>query len=253
MSDALETSTKPAKPRVRSAARTIDILQAVARGEATGISAREISEQLGLPRQVVYHLVHTLVGCDMLRKVGGNNYVLGLGMATLAHSFRRQMSTSDSLGGYAERASRSTGETAYVVGWVDDEIVVLETARGSAAIQAAEVSQGTAGEAHARASGKLLLAMSTDADVARYLAANPLNRRTPNTIAKPDAFTAELERIRGIWVSHEREEYSPGLSCMAVPIGRVPSRLALGISAPSERFEEHLAANLELLRTIANG
>jgi IclR family transcriptional regulator, acetate operon repressor len=251
MSDIRETSAKADKPRVQSAARVVEILQLVAQSDSDGISARDISTRLKLPRQVVYHLAHTLVATDMLRKSGGNNYVLGLGVGALAQSFRRQMAAPASVGTYAERASAMTGETAYVVGWTDDDIVVLVSARGSAAIQAAEVPRGTAGDAHARASGKLLLAMAPNHEVERYLAGHAFTARTPNTIVTRAAFDAELDRIRNNWISTEIQEYALGLSCMAVPIGKVPSQMVLGISAPSERFLERRDDYIEILKEIA--
>lgn len=240
------------KPRIQTAVRTIDLLQAVARASSNGISAKELSDQLGLPRQVVYHLIHTLVSTNMLRQVGGKRYVLGLSVANIAHGYKRQSSAPDYLTRYAERAAAQTGETAYVVGWIETEIVVLATARGNSAIHAAEPSPGTAGDAHARASGKLLLAMSTDDEALAYLARSPLTARTDKTLTNSVAVANELERIRRNWVAIEREEYAAGLACMAVPIGRPPTRLALGISAPVERFERNLESYTLKLQETAS-
>jgi DNA-binding IclR family transcriptional regulator len=165
--------------------------------------------------------------------------------------FRRQITSSDMANEYAARAAAATGETAYVVGWIDDEIIVLGTARGSGAIQAAEIPQGTAGDAHARASGKLLLAMAS-ADVrSHYLKNHPLTRRTANTLTQGRKLEAELRSISQTWVSREREEYELGLSCLAVPLGNAPSMLVLGISAPVARMEANSERYIQQLRTIA--
>jgi DNA-binding IclR family transcriptional regulator len=242
-----------AKPRIQSAVRTVEVLQAVARASSSGISARDLSVELKLPRQVIYHLIHTLLSVNMLRQVGGKNYVLGLSTANLARGYRRQTSAPDYLARYAERAAVETGETAYVVGWVDNEIVVLATAKSQSVIHAGEPSPGTAGNAHARASGKLLLAMSTDEEVKAYLARTPLTPRTENTLTDSEAIAKELARIRKNWIAVEREEYALGLACMAVPIGRPPALLALGISAPADRFERNLEVYAEKLQTVAQG
>jgi IclR family transcriptional regulator, acetate operon repressor len=240
-----------AKPRIQSAVRTVDVLQAVARASSSGVSARELSVELQLPRQVVYHLIHTLLSVNMLRQVGGKNYVLGLGTANLAHGYRRQTSAPDYLASYAQRAAEETGETAYVVGWVDNEIAVLATARSQSVIHAAEPLAGTTGSAHARASGKLLLAMSTDDETQAYLARTPLTARTENTLTDSAAIANELSHIRQTWIAVEREEYAIGLACMAVPIGRPPARLVLGISAPADRFAHNIDAYAEKLQKIA--
>jgi IclR family transcriptional regulator, acetate operon repressor len=240
------------KPRVQSAARAIDVLQVVARADSGGISARDLSIELDLPRQVIYHLIHTLISINMLRRAGGSTFVLGLGVANLGQGYRRQTGAPDYLTRYAEQAAAQTGETAYVVGWVDTEIVVFASARGASAIHAAELSPGTAGDAHARASGKLLLAMSTDDEVDKYLTHRPLTARTENTLTDRAAIAGELARIRQRWVATEREEYAVGLACLAVPIGTPPGRLALGISAPADRLNLNIESYTAILRKIGS-
>ncbi|QEU01784.1 IclR family transcriptional regulator [Pseudomonas oryzihabitans] len=240
------------KYRVQSAARTMDVLIAVAGADNAGISSVAISDQIGLPRQVVYHLVHTLVEMGGLRKVGRGMYILGPKIASIAQGFGRQVVGSDMLLSFAEQAASATGETAYVVGWIDDEIVVLATARGAGMLQAVEIPKGTAGDAHARASGKLLLAMTSDSDIDRYLDQHPLTKRTPNTKTSRTELARELANVRAHWVSREREEYELGLSCVAIPLGKVPSTLVLGISAPTQRLEQRFDEQLSSLRVVAD-
>jgi DNA-binding IclR family transcriptional regulator len=249
----LPSPQETAKPRVQTAARTVAILQAVSRAGAEGISAKELSERLELPRQVVYHLVHTLVQVRMLRRARGTNLVLGIGVAALAHGFHQQMSSSGFLTRCAQAAADATGETAYVSGWLDGEIVVLATARGSAPIQAAEVPRGTTGFAHARASGKLLLAMCTKDELDAYLRTHELAARTPSTLVRRNALRAELDAIRECGVSYDREEFAAGLTCMAVPLGPEPTQLVLGVSAPTQRFRENHDRYLAALQHVAQG
>lgn len=245
-----EPPAEKRKARVQSAERAVELLQAVARADSGGLSAKELSVQLGLPRQIVYHLIHTLLAISMLRRAEGKNYVLGWGVANLVQGYRRQTGAPDYLTRYAEQAAARTGETAYVVGLIDGEIVVLATARSTSSIHAAEPAPGTAGDAHARASGKLLLAMIPVEESRAYLARRPLTARTDRTLTDLTKIEAELARIRKEWVAIEREEYSPGLACLAVPIGPPPGMLALGISAPIERFKRNFKTYIPALREI---
>jgi IclR family acetate operon transcriptional repressor len=241
------------KPRIQSAARAIEILQAVAASGPAGISAKQLAEDLGLPRQVVYNLIHTLTAMQMVRKLSSSRYMLGLGIAGLAQGFRRQLSGSDVLAQLAERAAMQTGETSYVVGWIDEEIVVLASAHGSQAVHAAEVPVGSTGDAHARASGKLLLAMRSSEEVSRYLIRHPMSARTPHTLVDPPSLIRALQEIRKDWVSDDAEEYAIGLQCLAVPIGRPPTEWVLGLSAPSARLLQNREAYIATLRDIAAG
>ena len=248
-----ESAKSEDKPRVQTAARTFKVLTEVALAAPEGISAKAISANLGLPRQVVYHLIHTLVSIGALRKSGPSNYVLGLGVGPIAEGFRMQLASGDTLTRYASMAASGTGETAYVVGWVGNSIAVLASARGRSAIAAAEIPQGVTGDAHARASGKLLLSHASPSVVEDYLARHPMSPRTAHTITNREAFATALAQIREENVAYDLEEYTLGLSCMAIPLGsKQMVRLALGISAPTQRFHENIDRYREVLVNIAS-
>lgn len=241
---------KDHKPRVQTAVRTVSIILAVARS-ANGLKAKEISEQLGLPRQVTYHLLHTLMSTGIVRKNSQNRYVLGLAAAPIAEGFRHQLASPEHLAPRVRAVVAATGETAYASGWVDGHIVVLATARGQSPVQAAEVPHGYKGHAHARATGKLLLALADDATREAYLANNPLVGLTKNTITTRDALVKEMNAIAERGYAVDNEEFSPGLCCLAVPVEGLGGQFALGISVPSERFRAGVDNYLEALKQVA--
>lgn len=249
-SPALVDSVGP-KPRIQSAVRTISILLAVA-DSATGLRAKEIMEKVGLSRQVTYHLIHTLHGTGIIRKNDNNRYVLGLAAVSIAEGFGRQLAPPEHLARRVRSIVATTGETAYASGWVDGEIVALATARGETPVGAAQVPQGYSGNAHARAAGKLLLALVDPAQRDRYLAQHPLERRTSRTITDLGGLMKELEEIRARGYAIDNEEFHEGLRCLAVPVEGLGGRFALGISVPKGRFkknfERYLAALLDAAR-----
>lgn len=253
--DALTTAIEPGalpvdKPRVQSASRALGILRVVARSE-NGLRAKEIKEELNLPKQVTYHLIHTLVSIGMLRKSDSTRYVLGLGIAPLAEGFRRHLAPPEYLAPLVRALASRTGETAYAVGWVDGDIVVLASTRGKAAVHAAEVPHGYGGDAHARASGKLLLALSPPHLRDAYISHLSWARRTPRTITDRGAFMREIERVQTQGYAVDEEEFMAGLSCLAVPVEPREAAYALCISAPTERFRTDFDKNLTILREIA--
>jgi len=69
------------------------------------------------------------------------------------------------------RLAERTGETAYVSGWMHDDVIVLSTVEGSQAVRVAGLHRGSQGGAHARASGKLLLSYASPEVVENYLKA----------------------------------------------------------------------------------
>lgn len=243
-------SDDPAKPRVQSAVRTAQILTFVA-DSGSGVKAREVSDQLGIPRQATYHLVHTLLSIGMLRKNDQNRYVLGLAAAPIAAGVQRQLAPQEHVRSLVRATVAETREPAYAVGWVEDEIVILSSAKGDSLVQAAEESVGRSHDAHARASGKLLLALADPERRARYINRHALTARTPQTITSPAALQEALNTIQAHGYAVEREEYAAGLCCLAVPIAAAQNRIALAISVPKERFDERFGDYLATMRKIA--
>ena len=238
------------KPRVQSAARAIGILLAIAQSR-DGLQVKEISAALRLPRQVAYHLLHTLSATGVIRKRDQNRYVLGLAAAVVADGFRRQLGPPEQIVQKVRAVAASCGETAYASGWVDGQIVVMATARGHSAVHAAEVPHGYSEDAHARASGKLLLALADPQTSETYLSTHRLTARTPNTISSKKRLLAELEQIRNRGFAVDKEEFTKGLCCLAVPFEIAGGQIVLGISVPTERFHANFDRYLAALRAEA--
>lgn len=238
------------KPRIQTAERTISVLLMVAASEH-GLKAKEISERLGYHRQVTYHLLHTMMHTGILRKNDRNHYILGLAASSIAEGFRRQLAPPEHLMPRVRAAVAETRETAYAGGWIDGQITVLATAPGQSPVQAAEVPHGYSSHGHARASGKLLLALSPQATRDHYLAANPLVQLTANTITSREALFKDLEVIAERGYAVDNEEFAEGLCCLAVPVEGLGSQFVLGISVPTERFHQRFDNYLSSLRKAA--
>jgi len=238
-----------ARPRVQSAARAVAIVLAVARSD-NGLSTREISETVGISRQATYHLLHTLVGTGVLTRDDRNRYLLGLRAGTIAEGFARQLAPSEHLAPIVRLLAQETGETAYAAGWWSGEIATLSLARGTNAVQAAEVPQGYVGNAHARAAGKLLLAFAKPSLRDDYLAARPLTRLTPKTITRRRDLDRQLEEIRTRRYAVDDEEFAEGLACIAVPFDEGYSPFVLALSAPRDRCIARLDDYLATMRRV---
>jgi IclR family acetate operon transcriptional repressor len=244
-----DTADSAVRPRVQSAARATHILLAIAQSDS-GLTTREIAERVEIGRQATYHLLHTLVATGMLTRSGGHRYVLGLRVATLASGFSRQLAPSEHLGPLVRLLAQRTGETTNAVGWWQGEIVTLAVARGTSAIQTAEVPQGYLGNAHARASGKLLLAFATP-DVRRdYLDSHPLKALGPNTIADREALERELEQIGARGYADDDEEFAAGLACYAVPLDGGRSPFVVAVSGPRERVLNERERYLKIMHDV---
>jgi IclR family transcriptional regulator, acetate operon repressor len=251
MTTPAQEDLKQSAPRVQSAARTVSILLEVARSE-NGLTTKEISERVGIGRQATYHLVHTLVETRMLRRAGGRRYVLGLRVAALVEGFGRQLAPGEHLAPIIRELAHVTGETSYATGWWANEITTLTVVQGTNPVRASEVPQGTIGYAHARASGKLLLAYATPSVRTRYLESHELTARTPHTKTDLARLQDEFDEIRELGYAEDHEEFTEGVCCIAVPLDGAASPFAIAVAVPRERFaaqrDRYLAELLQAAR-----
>lgn len=245
----VEGTAEP-KPRVQSALRAISILLAVSESP-NGLKIKDISDGLGLSRQITYHLIHTLHATGIIRKNESNRYVLGFAAVAIAEGFQRQLAPPEHLALRVRAVVAATGETAYASGWVDGEIIALATAPGRSPVGAAQVPTGFTGFAHARATGKLLLALASPAVREAYLDSRPRLPRTAKTIIDRNELMKEFELIRSRGYSLDNEEFHDGIRCLAVPIEGLGGRFALGISVPSERFDRSFDSYLAAVNDAA--
>lgn len=238
------------RPRVQSVARAAAILLAVAQSP-NGLTSKEISSRVKVSRQTTYHLIHTLMGVGLITRNERNRYLVGLRVATLAEAFRRQLTPPEYLAPHVREIARQTGETAYAAGWWGGEMVIFGMAQGYNAVQAAELPHSVYTSAHARASGKLMLAFAAPVLREEYLKTHPLEYCTRNTITDRARLDAEFETIRQQGYATDEEEYAEGLSCLAVPIDSGMSPFVLVLSTPAERFRNSFSSYLAVMKRIS--
>jgi len=240
--------------RIQSVARASQLLLWVAQ-QPHGATAKEIAiaQRLALP--TTYHLVNTLVDQGLLAKDGQRRYILGHSAAILAHAYLGARSVSETLLGAVRELAERTRETSYLADWGAHEIRVLASIEGSKMVRVAEVASAPYEGAHARASGKVLLAWAPSELRERYLAGHPLTAVTPNTITDRDELERELRRIRRRGYAYDLEEFSLGVACVGAPLlqdGRLVA--ALGVSVPAERFrKDRRELTRVLLDVVAGG
>lgn len=231
------------------ASRLLLWIAAQPEGGSAADAAREM--QLALP--TAYHLLSTLVAVGLLAKDSRRRYLLGPKIPILADAYWRSDRVPEYLLAPLRALAHETGETAYLAGWRGAEIRPRASVEGTSPIRVAEVERGPYRCAHARATGKLLLAFARKELRASYLASNPLERVTDNTICDPAAFARELLRIREQGYAIDEEEFIPGVSCIAAPVLEDGIVIAsYTVSAPAERFARRREELLSAVRAAAS-
>ncbi|MFD1789872.1 IclR family transcriptional regulator [Sphingomonas floccifaciens] len=199
--------TDMVQPQVKSATRTLDIIELViARGRP--VVAQEISSGLGIPVSSLSYLLSTLVSRGYLRR-DGRRYAPGPGLERL--QVRDQaFSLIDMVAPLTRTLRVQLNETSSFFvrkGW---ELEALVTETSEHALRYA-VPAGTHDGLHGFAAGKALLAALPDDDLDRYFRETERTAFTPGTVTDEATLRRELDEIRRTGIARTRGEYTAGI------------------------------------------
>jgi IclR family acetate operon transcriptional repressor len=236
MMNSISLSEKPT--RLQAVSRAMHAVETVAAGGPGGSTSQEVAAELGVPVPTAYHLLNTLSDEHMLQKDEDRHYRLGPLVGVLAEGFRSELLPTAELSERLRGLAGSSGETAYLSGWRYGEIVVLDCAEGSRAVRVADLRPGYKDFAHARASGRLMLALAPGSVREEYLSRHLLDRVNEKTIVSRPELDRDLASIRRRGHATEEGEFREGVACVAAPVVRgEEARLAFALSVPIARFE----------------
>ena len=238
------------RTRIQSVARASRALLVIA-DAANGCSATEVARHLRIAVPTTFHLLNTLVDEGLLTKER-RRYFLGPAAGRLADSFTGPEPVTTSLLTPLRQLADRTAETAYLGVWRHGQVVVVGSIEGAQAVKVQGIGLGLAEDAHARASGKMLLSTLEEAALDAYLATHPLRAVTASTITDEGALREELRRTRRRSYSIDQEEFREGVTCLGVAIedsDRVYG--AYTLSVPVDRLRRNRAIYLAALRDAA--
>jgi len=235
---------------VKSAARTVEVLEVLGGLDGRAISLRELAERLDAPRSSVYALLHTLVKRGWLRTdQTGSRYSIGVRALLVGTSYidgdPKLAVANPQLDALAEKL----GETVHFARLDGSDVVYLAT-RESRHYLRPFSRVGRRLPAYATSLGKAILAERTDADVRELLPAR-LTRITPHTLGRTALFT-DLAGVRERGYAIDHEENTVGLRCFGVALRYDdPVADAISCSVPLARLTEQVESDIieALLRT----
>jgi IclR family acetate operon transcriptional repressor len=233
---------------VKSASRTIDILEQIARqGPAT---AREISRATRIPESSLSYLLATLVERDWLCSLSDRTYTLGSALSRLAAG--AAPSPAERRRVQLKLVARATGETACLFIRREHEIETIEVELSSQLLRFTP-ERGMRVPLHSFSGGKALLAKMSAAALDAYLASGPRTPFTPFTLVEEADLRRDVAQTRKRGYAISREEHTVGIVGLGVA---ADDQFSLSIAVPTARFDgafEKLAARtlLEAVKGLA--
>ncbi len=235
---------------VKSASRTVALLELLAgRGD---LPARldELAAELEVPRSSMYQLLQTLVDCGWVRSdTTGSLYGIGIRALLTGTGYLDGDAHVRAVRPCLDEASDTLGETIHLARLDGADVVYLAT-RESHEYPRTLSRVGRRVPAHAGALGKALLAERPDEELP--LPAGPLAALTENTHTDRAALLADLARVRERGHSVDREETVPGIAGFGFALRYdTPAVDAVSCSVPVTRLtDEHEARIVSVMREL---
>ena len=235
-------------------ARLFGLLEAVA-GRDQPFTLQSLAVELDLPKPTVHRLLAQLEHAGLLQRQGDSrHFAAGARLRRLAE----RLMLNDSFNGARRMVLRSVvqqlGESCNITALAGSEVVYLDRVETAAPLRF-YLHPGSRVPVHCSASGKLLLAQMKPAQRRRLLAHVPLDAYTPSTITDAAALERELEQVGEQGYALDREEFLPGLLCVAVLVplpAAQASNLCVAVQAPVMRLSAERAPQvLPALRRAA--
>ena len=219
---------------VQSLERAFDLLERMAdAGGEVGLS--ELSASSGLPLPTIHRLMRTLVACGYVRQQPNRRYALGPRLIRLGESASRLLGTWARP--YLAELVEATGETANMALLDGDEVVYVAQVPSKHSMRMfTEVGRRVL--PHSTGVGKALLAQLSPQDTRALLGRTGMPAATERTITDPDAFLAELDRVRERGYAVDDSEQEVGVRCLAVSVPDSPTAAAISVSGPAGRVTE---------------
>jgi len=239
--------------KVKSAVRTVELLEYLAARHDNPARLREISDALGMPRSSAHALLRTLVAQGWVRSdATGTLYAIGVRALLVGTSYLDSDPYLPLIAPFLDDLRQDLDETFHVARLDGTDVVYLAT-RESKQYNRLTSRVGRRLPAYATALGKSLLAerfgLERDAHIPSAL--TPL---TAATIVDRAALDDVLEDVRVRGYATDDEENTPGLRCFAVALRYcTPAQDAISASVPVDRLNPQREREIvDALRTMGD-
>ena len=217
--------------------RALDLLDALSAADEP-LGATEIAREIGATKSATFRILVNLERRGYVRKDSVSaRYRLGPALVALGYQASNGIDLLSLAHPHLESLSARIQETANLGVIQDGEVVYLDIVESPRSLRMA-ARIGARDLVHSTALGKAILAFLPNDDLEHYLA-QPLTRRTAETVTDHDQLIAEFARIRADGIAKESGENEPDARCVGAPVfDRNGICAALSISGPASRMDE---------------
>ena len=240
---------EPAQSPVKSADRVLDLFELLARS-SQAISHTDMAATLGIPKSSLSQLLRNLTARGYLDySAASRGYRLGEALARLAgHASqgRRILAIVEPVLADITAATRESSAFNQLRGHQSEVVASVSSSQRLVS----HMRQGDLAPLYATSGGKALLAFLPEAEREAYLRGVRLEAITPATIRSIKELRRQISMVRETGVATVTEEFTPGISGVAMPVLSTSGVLlgSINVAVPSVRFDA--AAKERILRAL---
>ena len=183
-----------------------------------GMSASELSRQLGVSKSTLSGLLTTLERHGLVQRDPVTRRVrLGLALLELAAAVSTDVDVREAARPHLDQLRRDSGETAILHLVSGDDVRIAERAEPATQLKVV-APLGTRLPRFAGSVGKVLLASLEPGEANAIVRGHELPAFTPRSIVDPDAYLEQVGQTRRRGYARENEEYLVGVSAVSAPV-----------------------------------
>jgi DNA-binding IclR family transcriptional regulator len=212
---------------------------------AQGISLKELSAKVGLPKGTTHRLLTSLAYFGYVRQASENkNYYLGFKLVELGNRLLDNLDLRAQARPFLISLCKKTKETVHLVildqneALYVDKVVSDEKPGGLQMVSRV----GLRVPVHCSSVGKVFLAQYSEQELERFLQKKGLEKRTENTITNTGKLKQHLKSIYRQGYAVDNEENEKGIRCVGAPIFNQQGQViaAISISGPAVRISKKI-------------
>jgi DNA-binding IclR family transcriptional regulator len=234
---------------VKSADRVLDLFELLAR-RSQAISHTDMAAALGIPKSSLSQLLKNLTARGYLDySAASRGYRLGEALTRLAGHALQGHSILAIIEPVLAGITAATSESSAFNQLSGSQSEVVASVSSSQRL-VSHMRKGDLAPLYATSGGKALLAFMPEAEREAYLRSVRFQAITPATIRNAKELRRQIQAVRETGVATVREEFTPGISGVAMPV-LASSGVVLGsinVAVPSVRFND--AAHERILKAL---
>jgi len=205
---------------VQSIERASSILDVLGKNPQ-GISVKEVSAQVSLPKGTTHRLLSSLAYFGYVQhNAKTRHYSLGFKLVELGNLLLSQLDLRTEAKPFLTDLSKMTQETVHLVVLDKNEVLYIDKVESNDNTSSLRMASrvGSRTPAHSCAVGKVLIAHLSEGELEEFIKGTGLPKMTENTITDPIQLKENLKLVRSQGYVVDDEENEKGIRCVAAPI-----------------------------------